>query len=536
MSENKKDLLLSEDKQKENKTKSSKSVKESKLKAILHSRKFARGWLSAAVIAVFLACVVAVNIIANVLQDKFPSLAFDITSTNMFQLQGDTEKFVKNVDKDVTMYLLTTEDAFTSYDNYYGVAYFTQANQFFKEIAALNSHIKFKYKDVSSDPSFASKYSKLDLTNTGASTMLIVDAGNERYTGLEVNDLFEFEYDQDYANYTITSSKVEQAICTALLSVTQEAAAKACFVTSSGIPSEADGTNGKSTFTSLKTLLENQAYSTSEVDLDTKDDIPSDCDIVFFVGPSKDILSEALSKVQTYLDTAKKTDKTFVYIPNPYAIDGGTPNLDSFLEENGMKISDSWIFEQSDSYLTSIYPNDHEISIFDYAENDFLDSFDTSSKVVMGDTRPITITEGGDATALLNSSTDADTIPFTATSEDDLIDGGGNAISGAAIKRSEISTDVHKNVVVIGSYYAISDEFLNKYTAYNNAAYFTNLFNSLTNSETQAVTIKSAAASDTALNIESTSQVTLPAIIFLGIIPVGTLILGIVIWAIRRKK
>ena len=57
--------------------------KENKLKAILHSRKFARGWLSIAIVAIFLVCIIAVNIIASVLQSKFPSLAFDLTSSNL---------------------------------------------------------------------------------------------------------------------------------------------------------------------------------------------------------------------------------------------------------------------------------------------------------------------------------------------------------------------------------------------------------------------------------------------------------------------
>ena len=71
--------------------------KQSKIKKILHSRKFSKGWLSIAIIAVFLACVVAVNIIASVLEDKFPSLSVDITNSNMYQLQDDTKKLCKNV-------------------------------------------------------------------------------------------------------------------------------------------------------------------------------------------------------------------------------------------------------------------------------------------------------------------------------------------------------------------------------------------------------------------------------------------------------
>lgn len=196
--------------------------KQSKIKKILHSRKFSKGWLSIAIIAVFLACVVAVNIIASVLENKFPSLSVDITSSNMYQLQDDTKKLCKNVNQDIDIYLLTDEDTFTSYDSSFGVAYFSQANQFFKEIASLNKHITFKYEDTSSNPSFAKKYSNLNLTTSGSSTICVIDAGNDRYKGLTMEDLFETENDSSTGYSTIKSSKVEQQVCTAILGLTKK--------------------------------------------------------------------------------------------------------------------------------------------------------------------------------------------------------------------------------------------------------------------------------------------------------------------------
>ena len=65
-------MAVSEDISAETEEKDNKSEekKQSKIKEILHSRKFARGWLFVAVIAVFLACVIAVNIIASVLESN----------------------------------------------------------------------------------------------------------------------------------------------------------------------------------------------------------------------------------------------------------------------------------------------------------------------------------------------------------------------------------------------------------------------------------------------------------------------------------
>ncbi len=502
--------------------------KQSKIKKILHSRKFSKGWLSIAIIAVFLACVVAVNIIASVLENKFPSLSVDITSSNMYQLQDDTKKLCKNVNQDIDIYLLSDEDTFTSYDSNFGVAYFSQALQFFKEIAALNSHITFKFEDTASNPSFAKKYSNLNLTTSGSSTICVIDAGNDRYKGLTMEDFFETENDSSTGYTTIKSSKVEQAVCTAILGLTKENVAKACFVTSSGVNS--------SYFSTLKTFLENQAYSTSTVDLDSNNKVPNDCDILLFVAPTTDISEQALKKVNDYLNTAKKSNKTFVYIPAPAVIDGGTPNMDSFLEEQGIKIDNKWIYEEDNDYLTPLAPNDNRLSTFDYDDSDFTDGIDSSTKVAMFDTWNITLTKGSSAKVLLKSSKKADLLPTDAKSTDDIKKGSGKALNGAVINQSEVSDGVNKNVVVIGSYDALCGDLLTKYSQYNNSKYFANLFNLLTENDGETITINSATASDTSLGLEAASDALFPTILFVGIIPIGVLILGIVIWAVRRKK
>lgn len=502
--------------------------KQSKIKKILHSRKFSRGWLSIAIIAVFLACVVAVNIIASVLENKFPSLSVDITSSNMYQLQDDTKKLCKNVNKDIDIYLLSDEDAFTSYDSSFGVAYFSQALQFFKEIAALNSHITFKFEDTASNPSFAKKYSNLNLTTSGSSTICVIDAGNDRYKGLSMTDFFETENDSSTGYTKIKSSKVEQAVCTAILGLTKENVAKACFVTSSGVNS--------SYFSTLKTFLDNQAYSTSTVDLDSNNKVPNDCDVLLFVAPTTDISEQALKKVNDYLNTAKKSNKTFVYIPAPAVINGGTPNMDSFLEEQGIKIDNKWIYEEDNDYLTPLSPNDNRLSTFDYDDSDFTDGIDSSTKVAMFDTWNITLTKGSSAKVLLKSSKKADLLPTNAKSTDDIKKGSGKALNGAVINQSEVSDGVNKNVVVIGSYDALCGDLLTKYSQYNNSKYFANLFNLLTENDGETITINSATASDTSLGLEAASDALFPSILFVGIIPLGVLILGIVIWAVRRKK
>lgn len=512
--------------------------KQSKIKKILHSRKFSKGWLSIAIIAVFLACVVAVNIIASVMENKYPSLSVDITGSNLYQLQDYTKKLCKNVNKDIDIYLLEDENTFTSYDSLSTVPYFTQAIQFFKEIASLSSHITFKFEDTASNPSFAKKYSDLNLTTTGTGTVCVIDAGNGRYKGLTRDDMFEIETSADSSTGypTVKSSKVEQKVCTTLLALTSENAAKACFITSSG-------TSATNTW-SLKKLLENQAYDVSTVDLDSNNKIPNDCDVLLFVGPTTDISEQALKKVTDFLNTAKKTNKTFVYVPSPLVSSDDTPNMDSFLEEQGIKISDNIIYERSnDNLVTS---NDNLFSIFDYGDDTFTDGIDTSTRVVMYYTRNIELTKSSSAKVLLKSSKKADLLPTDAKSTDDIKKGSGKALNGAVINQSEVSDGVNKNVVVIGSLAGVSGDYaltnyynygdlLTGYPQYNNSKYFANLFNLLTSNDNEDIVITSA-DNDTSLGIQSESETLFPEILFRYIIPLGVLILGIVIWAVRRKK
>lgn len=514
------------------------NTEDSKIKQILHSRKFAKGWLFGAVIAVFLACVVAVNIIVNVLESRYPALSVDITSTGMYQLQDYTEKLCDSLDKDVTIYLLMDEYSFKSLDNLDasdGTAYFTQANQLMKNIAAESSHIEFVYKDVAKDPSFATKYSNLNLTTIGSDTKIVVDAGDGNYTGLKMDDMFTSQVDESSGDIYITESKVEQALCTAIMSLTQKKASKVYFIASSGIAAESQSMTGSAYYSYLKEALKNNGYETGEIDLDSKSTVPADCDALVFMAPSKDISEPALEKVNKFLDSAKKKNKTFVYFPGDYTGEE-TPNLDAFLEEQGMIVENSWVYEESSGYLTAEYPDDNRLSTFDYDNDDFTADIESTSKVLMSDARVISFVENSNATPLLVSSDKANKLPVTAESPDDIISGDGETICGAAINKAEVADGVYKNVVVIGSYFSCSNQLINSFPQFNNEKYFINMFNVVTDNKGEVVPITTAKASDTSLGLEDASQTKFAEILFRWVLPIFVAILGIVVWRVRRKK
>ena len=71
--------------------------------------------------------------------------------------------------------------------------------------------------------------------------------------------------------------------------------------------------------------------------------------------------------------------------------------MDSFLEEQGIKVESNWIYEQDNNYITSIAPSDHRLSTYDYDESTFTDGIDSNTRVAMGDTWNITLTKGSSA-------------------------------------------------------------------------------------------------------------------------------------------
>jgi hypothetical protein len=90
-------------------------------------------------------------------------------------------------------------------------------------------------------------------------------------------------------------------------------------------------------------------------------------------------------------------------------------------------------------------------------------------------------------------------------------------------------------VVVIGSYDAVQPNYLS-ISSYNNAAYFVNVFNTLSAKDDVSVIIEGKDPSANDLGLTSVSEIQFPAILVRFVIPIGVLIAGLIIWIRRRHK
>ena len=88
---------------------------------------------------------------------------------------------------------------------------------------------------------------------------------------------------------------------------------------------------------------------------------------------------------------------------------------------------------------------------------------------------------------------------------------------------------------MIGSYEALGSEFLS-YNAYNNSAYFVNVFNTLSAVGHSDAVIDGKSYDSTVLGASSAASVNFVTVFVRYLIPAAVLLAGLIIWLIRRHR
>lgn len=489
------------------------------------NRKLTRGAMSILLTALFIAAVVLVNIILSVITDSHP-LYIDVTENASYQLQNETKDYLAQVSDPVNIYVLQKETDFESGDsaNY---KYRVQANKLIHAIANESDNIDLQYIDLAAEPTFTSKYPQIDWTQSHA---VLVESG-ELYRAIDMTDLFTFDQDQysQYGTVVITGQHVEQAIMTAIVNVTTKEKTKVTVLTGQGEKEEY--------LTALTTLLENNAYEIESVSL-LNGSISDDSEFVIIYDPDVDLDENAYNTLSEWLKNDGKFGHNLFYFPNDQHPVTDFPNLNALLADYGMQVEYGYIYENSEDHV--IPGANSYISIYDYGENTTYtdDLRNPNIPVVMMMTMPITVTDDSIAEPLLLSSEKSFLFPID-MKEEEVKDFNPDmkSLNGAAIGIRNDGTEDGKNssVVVIGSYDAVTTNYLSS-TAYNNAAYFVNLFNVLSAREDVNVIIEGKDPSSSELGITSINAIMFPSILVRFVIPIAVLIVGLIIWIRRRHK
>lgn len=514
----------------ENSSKKGNKSKISKVKKFMKSRKAKHGSIAVAITAIAVALVFLINIASNLLVERFPNLQIDLTASQTYQLQNDTVEYINQLDTPVTVYVLADKKNFkTGLNAYGGSNYFIQAEKLLSKMDAMSNNIKLEYIDLSKNPTFSGKYPDINWTSANSNYLLLVDAG-EKYTALTADQCFTYDSQYySYGYYYWTSTTIEQAVVTGLLDVTTSNKVKIEFLTGSGQEEEI--------YSYLKDLLKKNAYDVSEVSL-TTGDLSDETQIAVMYGPTVDLSEEATQKLESWLDNEGNYGKTLIYLPIDQKIE--TPNLDTVIEQYGMKVDDSLAFTTSSSHYTGQTPY---MFLTDYAENEtYLKTLKNPNiPTIVYNARPINILDTDSASALLSVSSSAGKISFdTDTSEIKTAEDlekfmTPDGITVAAIGKKTNSQNKSSNVAVFGSYSMFYSTLLSSST-YNNANYIVNLCNTVTNRGDMGITITSAPSEIEELGVITGPTTLIAQIIFIGVVPLTVLLIGLVVFIRRRNK
>lgn len=466
---------------------------------------------STGMIAIVVALTVVVNLIASALPETYTQI--DATSQKLYSITKDTEKYLDTLKDDVTLYVMVNKNS--KDDN---------VDRTLQKYASASKHVKVKYVDPNVSPTFASKYTDNDVT----SNSIIVVCG-DRSKVIDYNsDIYEYSYDSSY-NYSVTGYDCEGQVTAAIQYVTSESTTNVYELT---------GHDESTLSGDFSEVFQKRFMNVGSLSLLTVDAIPEDCHAIFITAPQSDLSEDDLSKLSQYLGNGGK-----IYLSIDYSKWNDLTNFKKLLSDNNIETTESLLAETDRSYYYQspfyLLPNveNTEVSssvagmtqvFVPYSVGLTYTGEDDSNVTSFMTTSDTTIAKAAANIAAVQSQADAANI---ASAQDG--DTQGQYSLGIMV-----TNENGGELCVLGSAMMCTDS-ANQIVSGHNATLFNGIVNALVTTDDgnsdNAVVI--AAKDYTVSNLTVSANAMLVYGILWGIfMPIALIIIGIIVWARRRKR
>ena len=466
---------------------------------------------STGMIAIVVALTVVVNLIASALPETYTQI--DATSQKLYSITEDTEKYLDTLKDDVTLYVMVNKNS--KDDN---------VDRTLQKYASASKHVKVKYVDPNVSPTFASKYTDNDVT----SNSIIVVCG-DRSKVIDYNsDIYEYSYDSSY-NYSVTGYDCEGQVTAAIQYVTSESTTNVYELT---------GHDESTLSGDFSEVFQKRFMNVGSLSLLTVDAIPEDCQAIFITAPQSDLSEDDLSKLSQYLGNGGK-----IYLSIDYSKWNDLTNFKKLLSDNNIETTESLLAETDRSYYYQspfyLLPNveNTEVSssvagmtqvFVPYSVGLTYTGEDDSNVTSFMTTSDTTIAKAAANIAAVQSQADAANI---ASAQDG--DTQGQYSLGMMV-----TNENGGELCVLGSAMMCTDS-ANQIVSGHNATLFNGIVNALVTTDDgnsdNAVVI--AAKDYTVSNLTVSANAMLVYGILWGIfMPIALIIIGIIVWARRRKR
>lgn len=464
------------------------------------------GAFSAGMIVVMCAICVVVNLVVTALPAKYTSI--DCSATRLYSLTNDTKDRVSKLDEDITIYVLNSKKSKDA-----------KIDETINRYKDLSSHIKVKYVDPVTSPKFYQDY-----TDTTPTTNSLIIESKNRSKVIDYNDIYEYDSSSYYYGYqsqsSITGYDAEGQITSAIEYVTMDADELPVIYQITGHNETEIGSNFQSVVSKANANLKS-------LELFNEEKVPEDATAIIINSPTVDFNEEDAQKVIDYLNGGGKA-----LIVGCYAYNDELANFNKILSAYNVSFKTGVIAENDSSkyYQNPLY-------LLPTVETTDYTSDATDGYVFLAGSCAINYPEDTDDvtyTKLLSTSDSAvlkkDWKNITTSKAEDA-DENGPFTTGLAVNDSSTGA----SIVVFGTPYVVDDSYDNAVSG-NNADMFKDVITSMTGNvelASSVIPVKDYTLSNITIN---TLQAVVTGLIIMVAVPILLIIIGIVVWAMRRKK
>lgn len=464
------------------------------------------GAFSAGMIVIMCAICVVVNLVLTALPAKYTSI--DCSATKLYSLTSDTKDRVSKLDEDITIYVLNSKKSKDA-----------KIDETINRYKDLSSHIKVKYVDPAISPKFYQDY-----TDTTPTTNSLIIESKNRSKVIDYNDIYEYDSSSYYYGYqsqsSITGYDAEGQITSAIEYVTMDADELPVIYQITGHNETEIGSNFQSVVSKANANLKS-------LELFNEEKVPEDATAIIINSPTVDFNEEDAQKVIDYLNGGGKA-----LIIGCYAYNDELTNFNKILAAYNVSFKTGVVAENDSSkyYQNPLY-------LLPTVETTDYTSDATDGYVFLAGSCAISYPEDTDDvtyTKLLSTSDSAvlkkDWKNITTSKAEDG-DENGPFTTGLAVNDSSTGA----SVVVFGTPYVVDDSYDNAVSG-NNADMFKDVITSMTGNvelASSVIPVKDYTLSNITIN---TLQAVVTGLIIMIAVPILLIIIGIVVWAMRRKK
>lgn len=481
------------------------SKSDNKLVKFFTSKNVRYGTFSFVIIAVVIAITILINALIGM-----AGIKLDLTSSKMYSLSEESDKILKAVNKEVTIYGLFDDTKYGSGNGH------TIAADLLKQYAKYKN-IKVEYVDTDKNPGFIKSIDPSNLYKLQKDDFVI--KCGKKIKVISGSGLFQENVDQNTQQTNGYLNYAEPDITGAIRYVTSDKNPTVYFLQGHG---EGDL---NTVYPTLKSLLANNNFDVKTLSLLTETKVPDDATIVIAANPLSDLASNEEGKIKSYLNDGGKA--IFMFDANQ----NGTqlPIFERVMENYNIGMNYDIIKETDEqrhlpSLVYDIIPDVQQSGITGEASNVFMHNA-RSLKILKNTKEWLTVT------SLITTSKSAVGERIDKTKGTDTSGRLDLAISSESKGSNESKMT---RLLVIGDSNFVSDEALSQYGQYaiNNLNFFMNAVNWMRGTQTDTV-IQPKVFNNESM-VVSSSSVTFMSILLLAVLPVLILGIGTVVWLRRR--